>query len=183
MVCPSELADAVASGVGGNFEINYLDPNFELPSEWKFSLGVSHNFPGDYFVTADLLYSQGVDSAMVLHGDLDRLDGTRMAIRIFDSTRKASFVLTNSAEGNRATVLSLSLAKSIGDSFDYTIGYSYTDAEDIQPMTSSVAFSNYANRAFFDPQEDVRSTSNYLIETSLLVATGKWRKELVPVHC
>jgi hypothetical protein len=173
---PSELADAVAAGVGDNFEINYLDPNFELPSEWKFSLGISHNFPGDYFVTADLLYSQGVDSAMVLHGDLDQVGTNPDGYPQYDSTREASFALTNSAEGNRATVLSLSLAKSIGDSFDYTLGYSYTDAEDIQPMTSSVAFSNYTNRAFFDPQEDVRSTSNYQIENRF-VATGKWRKE------
>ena len=30
-------------------------------------------------------------------------------------------------------------------------------------MTSSVAFSNYSNRAFFDPQEDVLSTSDYNI--------------------
>src|SRR5690606_32270953 len=37
----------------------------------------------------------------------------------------------------------------------------YSDAKDIQPMTSSVALSNYTNRAFFDPEEDRLSTSNY----------------------
>jgi hypothetical protein len=42
-------------------------------------------------------------------------------------------------------------------------GYAYSDAKDIQPMTSSVAFSNYTGRAFFDPQEQVSSTSNYNI--------------------
>jgi len=42
-------------------------------------------------------------------------------------------------------------------------------------MTSSVAFSNYQNRAFFDPQEDVRSTSNYSIEDRFS-ATANWRK-------
>lgn len=35
---PQELFNAVANGVGDNFEINYLDPNFELPSEWKIWL-------------------------------------------------------------------------------------------------------------------------------------------------
>ena len=38
---PQELIDAVATGVGDNFEINYLDPDFEIPSEWKFALGAS----------------------------------------------------------------------------------------------------------------------------------------------
>jgi hypothetical protein len=41
-------------------------------------------------------------------------------------------------------------------------------------MTSSVAFSNYQNRAFFDPQEDVVSTSNYNIEHRF-TATTTWR--------
>jgi len=34
-------------------------------------------------------------------------------------------------------------------------------------MTSSVAFSNYTNRAFFEPQEQVLSTSNFNIEHRL----------------
>jgi len=50
-----ELFDAVAQGVGDNFEINYLDPDFDLPSEWKFALGVTHVFPNDYVFNADLL--------------------------------------------------------------------------------------------------------------------------------
>jgi hypothetical protein len=173
---PSELADAVAAGVGDNFEINYLDPNFELPSEWKFSLGVTHNFPGDYLVTADVLFTKGSDSAMVRHGDLDQVGTNPDGYPIYDSTREASFVLTNSSQGNRSTVFSVGLAKSIGDNFDYTVGYSYTDAEDVQPMTSSVAFSNYTNRAFFDPEEDVRSTSNYEIKNRF-TATANWRHE------
>ena len=40
-------------------------------------------------------------------------------------------------------------------------GYAYSDAEDVQPMTSAVAFSNYNNRAFVDPQEQILSTSNF----------------------
>ena len=40
-------------------------------------------------------------------------------------------------------------------------GYAYTDARDVNPMTSSVAYSNYTNRAFFDPEEEVLSRSNY----------------------
>jgi hypothetical protein len=37
-------------------------------------------------------------------------------------------------------------------------------------MTSSVAFSNYVNRAFFDPQEEVSSRSNYNIEHNFTVS-------------
>ncbi len=175
---PGELYDAVAAGTGDNFEINYLDPDFDLPSEWKFALGATHVFPGDYVVNADFLYTKGRDSAIVLHGDVDQVGTVTNASGTYpeyDSNREPSFVLTNSGEGNRSKTFSITLAKSIGESFDYTVGYSWNDAEDVQPMTSSVAFSNYTNRAFFDPQEDVRSTSNYSIEDRI-TATANWRK-------
>jgi len=173
---PEELPTAIQAGVGANFEINYLDPNFELPSEWKISLGVTHNFPGDYLVTADLLFTKGENSAMIRHGDLDQTGTDADGYPEYDSNREASFALTNSSEGNRSMVFSVGLAKAVGDNFDYRIGYSYTDAEDIQPMTSSVAFSNYQNRAFFDPEEDVLSPSNYQIQDRF-TATANWRHE------
>ena len=48
------------------------------------------------------------------------------------------------------------LAQSHDNGIDWNVGYAWNDAEDIQPMTSSVAISNYTNRAFFDPQEVLR---------------------------
>ncbi len=174
---PSELYDAVAGGVGDNFEINYLDPNFSIPSEWKFALGITHIFPGDYIFSADVLLTQGENSAMVLRGDLDQVGTTAEGYPIFDSVREPSFVLTNSAVGNDSIGYSMSLAKAFENGFDFNVGYAWSDAEDVQPMTSSVAFSNYTNRAFFDPQEDVSSVSNYNIEHRV-TATVTWRKAL-----
>ena len=172
-----ELFNAVAGGVGDNFEINYLDPNFKLPSEWKLALGVTHVFPGDYVLNADFLLTQGHNAPLILHGDLDQVGTNPDGYPIYDSVREASFALTNSARTAYSRTFSIGLAKSIGDSFDYTLGYSYNDAEDAQPMVSSVAFSNYTNRAFFDPQEDVLSPSNYNI-ADRFTFTGSWRKEL-----
>jgi outer membrane receptor for ferrienterochelin and colicin len=174
---PSELYDAVAQGVGDNFEINYLDPNFDLPSEWKFALGVTHVFPGEYVFTADYLYSRGENAAIVLRGDLEQVGTTADGYPQYDSVREPSFVLTNSDRNPVSQSFSLGLSKAFDNGFDFTVGYSYNDAEDAQPMTSSVAFSNYTNRAFFDPQEDVLSTSNYNIEHRFTFTTT-WRKTL-----
>lgn len=172
---PSQLFDAVASGVGDNFEINFLDPNFELPSEWKFALGVTHIFPGDYVLSADLLLSRTEDSAIVLHGDIDQTGTDPDGYPIYSSTREPTFVLTNSNTTADSVGYSLGLAKSFDNGFDVRVGYAYNDTEDINPMTSSVAFSNYQNRAFFDPNEDIASTSNYNIEHRLTFSTT-WRK-------
>ncbi|MEX0738395.1 MAG: hypothetical protein WD071_03535 [Pseudohongiella sp.] len=49
------------------------------------------------------------------------------------------------------------------------IGYDYS--------ISAKSARYYSNRAFFDPQEDVSSTSNYNIEHRF-TATATWRKAL-----
>ena len=174
----AELFDAVAQGVGDNFEINYLDPDFDLPSEWKFALGVTHVLPADYVFTADLLITDGQDSAIILHGDLEQVGTDSDGYPEYDSVREASFVLTNSSKGNRSKLLSFALAKNYDNGFAFTVGYAYSDAEDVNPMTSSVAFSNYQNRAFFDPQEDVLSRSNYNIKHRLSFS-ATWRKDFL----
>lgn len=161
---PQELYDAVAGGVGDNFEINYLDPDFELPSEWKFALGATHIFPGDYVGTVDLLVSRSQDAAIVLRGDIEQTGTNEDGYPIYDSVREPTFVLTNSDTSSTSTSFSASLSKQYDNGIDWRFGYAYSNAKDIQPMTSSVAFSNYTSRAFFDPQEQVSSVSNYNIK-------------------
>ncbi|NNF59993.1 MAG: TonB-dependent receptor [Gammaproteobacteria bacterium] len=173
---PQELFDAVAAGTGDNFEINYLDPNFELPSEWKIALGMTHVFQNELTFAADLLITEGQDSAIILHGDLEQTGTNADGYPEYDSVREPTFVLTNSSKGNQSKTLSFSLAKDHPEiGIDWRAGYTWNDAEDVQPMTSSVAFSNYQNRAFFDPQEDVLSRSNYNIEHRFTMS-GNWRK-------
>jgi hypothetical protein len=74
------------------------------------------------------------------------------------------YILTN-VQGSdaRSWQLSLNLTKFYDNGFDWSIGYAYTDAEDVSPMTSSVAFSNFANIAVDDPNGPSRAASNYNI--------------------
>jgi outer membrane receptor for ferrienterochelin and colicin len=174
---PTPVYDDVSTGMGSNFEINYLDPNFKLPSEWKFALGITHVFGDDWTVNGDLLYTMSEDMAMVLHGDIDQTGTNPDGYPIYASNREPSFYLTNSNRTAEAWAASVSVAKAFDNGFDFTVGYAYTDAEDVNPMTSSVASSNYWNRAFFDPQEDVLSRSNYNIEHRF-TATANWRYDL-----
>lgn len=180
---PTVLYDSVSTGIGSNFEINYLDPNFKIPSDWKYALGATWRpdfdtgeglFGGEWLFQADLLWSQSKDTAIVQRGDLVAT-GTRVVdvdgdgnpettIPTYSSPVMGSFVLTNSPIGNEAFVASIGASKSWDNGFRATIGYAYSDAKDVQPMTSSVAFSNYNNRAFRDPQEIVLATSNYNIK-------------------
>ena len=180
---PTVLHDSVSTGVGSNFEINYLDPNFKIPSDWKYAIGATWRpdfdtgeglFGGEWLFQADLLWSKSKDTAIVQRGDLVATgtevvdvdgDGTpETTIPTYSSPVMGSFVLTNSPIGNEAFVASIGASKSWDNGFRATLGYAYSDAKDVQPMTSSVAFSNYNNRAFRDPQEIILATSNYNIK-------------------
>jgi hypothetical protein len=173
---PSAIYDQVSTGTGSNFEINYLDPNFKIPSEVKLSLGFTHQTVNDWTVGVDFLYTKAEDSAMIKRGDLVLTGTDSDGYPIYDSPNMDSFVLTNSGQSPKSTVFSFGLEKQ-WDNFYFRIGYAHTNSKDVQPMTSSVAFSNYSNRAFFDPNEDVISTSNYEIQHRASFA-ARWNKEI-----
>ncbi|MEM1141227.1 MAG: TonB-dependent receptor [Pseudomonadota bacterium] len=161
---PQNIADVVAAGDGSNFEINFLDPDFDIPSDWKFTAGLTWNAPMDILVTADLQVSRGQDTAIYKRADLEQVGTNDDGYPIYDSVREAAFVLTNASDGNEAESIAFSAFKSWDNGFDLRVGYAYTSAEDVNPMTSSIAFSNYINRAFVDPQAEVLADSNWAIE-------------------
>ncbi|MEE4360002.1 MAG: TonB-dependent receptor [Pseudomonadales bacterium] len=183
---PQDLFDAVASGTADS-GVNSLDPDFEIPSSWKYNLGATLLFdlPGawgqEYLLNADLIYSRAENSAIVRDITLAQVDTAadgRPIYRGIDrsdpdcadptsadcSGRTQDFQLTNvSGADAEQTIFSLSLSKEYDNGIRWQLGYAYTDATDVNPMTSSVAFSNYSNFARYDPNNPGVATSNYEI--------------------
>jgi hypothetical protein len=177
---PDFLAEDVAAGNGGNFEIVYLDPNFKAPSEWKYALGVTWVTPNDWVLNADLQIARGKDNALYKHGDLEftgEYNDFGNGYPIYESVRLPSFVLTNSRVGNETESLALGAYKDFNNGFEMTLGYAYTDSKDVNPMTSSVAASNYFYRSSYDPEAQVLAPSNYNIKhrfTGVFNYTANW---------
>ncbi|MEL7312627.1 MAG: TonB-dependent receptor [Pseudomonadota bacterium] len=168
---PDDLVATVASGDGSNFEIVYLDPDFDIPSEWKFTAGLTWLAPRDWTVSADVQITRGQDTAIYKRGDLEQqrdaqgnLLFNQGVYPVYDDVRVRSFVLTNARNGNESESISVGAFKSWDNGLDLRLGYAWTQAEDVNPMTSSVAFSNYVNRSFIDPQAEELAPSNWAIE-------------------
>lgn len=163
---PQAQFDAVAAGEGGRGGINLQDPDFEIPSEWKFSLGATYTFENDIVLMADILHTEREDAAIVR-------DATRTVVAtapdgrpIYGSLngREEDFILTNvDDESGDSTTVSFALSRSEDFGLDWSASYAYVDAEEVTPMTSSVAFSNYVNFAVADPENPDLATSNYEI--------------------
>jgi hypothetical protein len=78
---------------------------------------------------------------------------------------------TKKGGGNLATV---SLRKD-GRDLAWGIAYTYTNAKEVSPLTSSVSNSSWASRASFNPNEEVTANSAYLVKDRVS-GNFRWRK-------
>ncbi|MDQ3617481.1 MAG: TonB-dependent receptor [Pseudomonadota bacterium] len=74
---------------------------------------------------------------------------------------------TTKGEGQNLT-LSLNRPMSRDANWGWSAAYSYTNATDVNPLTSSRSISNWNSRATFNPNEDVSAGSNYAIRDRFL---------------
>ena len=163
---PQNQFDDVANGNGAAGGINVLDPNFEIPSEWKYAIGATYYFEDDYVFMADYLYTDVKDAAVI--SDITRSDTGVDAPDgrpIYESGngRSQDFMLTNvKGDSGYRQSLSFALSKTYDFGLDWTLAYAHTKTKEVSPMTSSVAFSNYLNNTT-DPENPGTGTSNYEI--------------------
>ncbi len=165
---PDQAVAAVAAATGGG-PINALDPNFEIPSDWKAAFGAVFDFGSEeawygdnWRLMADLLLSKVNEAAFVRPVSFVQT-GVAADGRPRFSGNTNDFVLTNADEKGSSRVVSLALSKDYGNGIDWGFGYAYTDATDTNPMTSSVAFSNFINYQTFNPVNPETATSDYVI--------------------
>lgn len=169
---PDQAIAAVAAANGGG-PVNALDPEFEIPSEWKFNLGLSYDFDGayawmgdGYHLEADVIYTLSQDAATIQNLEQTLAGPARTSFDgrpVFTVGPFNDFLLTNSEDEGYALSLSAALSKSYDNGLDWTFAYAYTEAEDANPMTSSVAFSNFVNVAASDANNLTTATSDYEI--------------------
>ena len=177
-------------GEAGNSGVNGVDPNFKIPSNWKFSLGGTWMFDAGplgegYVLNGDVVLSRAEDSALYRDDTLIQYSTAPDGRPIYFQGDKSvagceadpwsnvggcrrqftsDFILGN-VSGDDAESLSLSatLSKEHDWGLSWTFGYAYTESEDVSPMTSSVAFSNWVLAGVADYNNPDLSTSNYEI--------------------
>jgi len=160
---PQEILDAVATGVAQ--PIDYIDEDFETPSDWKasvrFQQGFDLNIGGmdlgdDYVFSAQYLYTRAKDGfnwVNIAQTELaDALptgvapDGRPIYADLEDLDIPNLTRLTNN-DGAESKTLTLALAKRYDFGFNFDVSYAYTDAEVVSEGTSSRGISNW--RALF----------------------------------
>lgn len=79
---------------------------------------------------------------------------------------------TDKGEGN---IMTLSLRSPMREGLSWGTSYTYTDATEVSPLSSSTSSSNWGGRASFNPNENVASNSNYMVKDRF-TANVNWQK-------
>jgi outer membrane receptor for ferrienterochelin and colicin len=164
---PQELFDAVAAVTPAsavNRGLVLIDPGYSQPREWKFALGATYDLPWyDIVMDIDHLHTEQQKSAIYVDLSQEVVGQTIIGQPIYDFVNgQDNLMLTNAGDNGSSDLFSFTLTKDFDWGLDLMFGYAYTDAEDVSPMTSSVAVSNFDNLATSDINDPVAATSNYV---------------------
>ncbi len=179
---PQVAQDALMQGAGST---NQIDPDFELPSDWRYQLAADYVFdiPGigtDFAWTTELTYVDKQDAAYWV--DLSRVDNGKRTPEgriIWDNRYDGTdfegnydIQLTNSDDGGRNILFTTALNKSWDNGFSFSASYTNQDITEANPGTSSTAESNYQYEVGVNRNVPLVGTAYYEIEHRLVLNLG-----------
>ncbi|HTE53260.1 MAG TPA: TonB-dependent receptor [Kofleriaceae bacterium] len=176
---PTALSDQLMAGDGN---VDALDPDFKIPTEWKTSLGADYSTElpgiGDIALAFNYIYGNTMNGLkwVDLRRDLGSIDDNRPVGTLpdgrpyydfddsdgaaFNPTRGYDMLLTNTTQG-RSHTASISAAKPLPYGFSVYGAYAYQNVTELSPATSSRSVSNYGLAAVDDPDFPTVARSNY----------------------
>jgi hypothetical protein len=159
-------------------DVNALAPAFQIPTTWKANLSVGYEFDFARFGLGDgwlmqVDYLKAINENALYWYDARAIqtgvapDGRPVYGRTTtgDLTgNQGDFILRNIDKGGSDSI-AFTAAKDwregLLDGFGFRYTYTYTEAQDANPMTSSIASSSFTRFASSDPQRPPAATSDY----------------------
>ncbi|WP_426163147.1 TonB-dependent receptor [Sandarakinorhabdus sp. DWP1-3-1] len=184
---PDQLSQLIATTGSAASPTNVLDPDFQIPSQWRVSGTVDYaanlGFLGDdWNFGADVVWSR-VKNALT-YTDLRSIPNTtvnggatpdgRPRYQAFNAAagQNTDLFLTNTDRGYSWNVVAR-VAKDWDNGFYMSAAYTFQRSKDVNSGTSSTAGSNYGNAASgIDPNNGAYGTSNYQIDDAYRLQIG-----------
>lgn len=170
--------------------VNFVGNDFKQPSLWKANLAIDSELPwygivasAELLVTKvkDGLYYQSLNlgpgytgpDGRTLYWNPAKVSWTSAetgsnsaASRYGRYSRYDSIYLIDNTDKGKTSQFTVSLTKPFSESSDWswTLGYTYTHATEVGPLTSSTASSGWAYQYAFDVNSNTETTSRYEIK-------------------
>ena len=187
---------------GGTQSVDFVDPDLGQPAVWKANLAIDHELPWFGVVgSAELVLTQvkeaifyqhlnlgaptavGPDGRLLFWNDagLDPAQWDEDGNNDNDRSRNnansdfTDAIIARSTSKGKSEQATLSLNKPFNDSdWSWLLAYTYTNATDVSPLTSSTSGSQWGNSIRFNPNDEVSARSSYEI-TNRVTAALSWK--------
>ena len=189
-------------GITPAVNVDIIDPGLEQPAIWKANLAFEHELPFFGLVaSAELLLTKTETGIYYEHlnlGQATRIgqdgrelywnangfnpaswsatgQGTAVTSRARNNSSFGNVLLAKASDKGHGEMLTVSLSKPMMNDWAWSLAYTYADATDVSPLTSSTSNSNWNGRMIFNPNEEVEATSNYLVKDRF-TGSLQWRR-------
>jgi len=174
------IQNCMFSGAGS---VEATDPDFDIPSTWRFNFAVERDFDLGFLGDAWFLSFEAVISRANKAVEWEELTRSQVGIApdgrpIYDRPSTYDVILTNVNDGS-ADTYSFSAAKTWdtrAGMFDLFMAYTRMNAEDINPSQSSTVTSNYGRPATLDRNNRRLSSSDFEVKDRFNGTFG-WQKD------
>jgi hypothetical protein len=162
-------------------EINLVDPDLKLPQVWRGSLAVDQRLPMGLIGTLEGLYTRTVQDLVYRNISVVAAADSVVEGRQRYHQRYASglgglgqiYDVGNTDEGYTYN-LTAQIQKPFSRGWEFSLAYTYSQAVDKAPLTSSQASSNWINQTTgSDPNDPARAHADFEVPHRLLLNISK----------
>lgn len=205
---PNGSNQPTITGVPPAAAVDVISPDMQQPSLWKANLALDAELPNGLVAGAEwvhtrtkhalhyrhlnlgaatatgpdgrpLYYNAQARSAACWNGNDGLVAGCGGQNRFLRNRNFLDVVLAETSDQGRGDALTLSLAgAAFSRALNWSVAYTKTALTEVNPLTSSRAISNWANRSIFDPNEEIAGRSSYLVRDRY-TATMSWSKAFI----
>jgi hypothetical protein len=181
--------------------VDIIEPGFKLPSSWKANLAFEHELPWDGVVfSAEFVRSLVKDGIFMNRLDLFNAAGAGVTREGPDgrdlfwnttfnagtgigatSGAKSSrpngvgdVILVRNTDKGASSQFTMGFDRPMQNNWSWNFFYTYTEATEVSPLTSSINNSNWNGQVVFDANEEVAYNSRYAIRDRF-TGTFNWQ--------
>lgn len=169
---PQSFLDYVTNGALS--EINFNDPDFEVPSDWRFQVATDYRFDIEGVIdnvlwTTEYTYVKPENSAFWVNVTPGNVVKTVHGRDIYNQTGNDAIMLTNADKEGRSHIITTLLNKTWESGVSINTSYTYQDITSASVASSSTANGNFGNNIAINRNETLIGTSPYETKHRFLI--------------
>lgn len=165
----------VPRAVNSRVNVDLVNEDFKMPTEWKANLALDRKLVADIALTLEAAFSFTEHDIHYIHHNLKQQPATFLSTGFLPDGRtvyanqdarnrengyRDVIELTNTSEG-WSRQLTAMFQRPVKDNWGFRAGYTFTRAQSVNDGQSATASSNWSQNASFNPNDAVLGRSRY----------------------